>query len=65
MKHRYHIQGMTCKGLPQARRKNTFKCERGFKCHVDLEKAEATIEMEKHIPFETFQEVLEKDGATI
>jgi Cu2+-exporting ATPase len=29
---------------------------------VDLAKAEATIEMEKHIPLETFQEALIKDG---
>ena len=28
----------------------------------DLEKAEATIEMESHIPIETFQEALKKDS---
>ena len=29
---------------------------------VDLDKAEAVIEMESHIPLETFQEVLKKSG---
>jgi Cu2+-exporting ATPase len=29
---------------------------------VDLEKAEATIELEKHIPLEKFQEALQNDG---
>jgi len=30
---------------------------------VDLEKAEATIEMESHIPIETFQKALKEDGS--
>ncbi|MDC3285966.1 copper-translocating P-type ATPase, partial [Flavobacteriaceae bacterium] len=32
------------------------------KAIVDLDKSEATIEMESHIPIETFQEALKKDG---
>jgi cation transport ATPase len=64
MKHRYHIQGMTCKGCSSHVEKILSNVNGVSKVIVDLEKSEASIEMEKHIPFETFQEVLEKDGAT-
>ncbi|WP_373522860.1 heavy metal translocating P-type ATPase [Aquiflexum sp.] len=64
MRHTYHIQGMTCKGCSGHVEKILSNVKGVSKASVDLEKAEASIEMEKHIPFETFQEALKNDGAT-
>nr|BFF37811.1 copper-translocating P-type ATPase [Tenacibaculum mesophilum] len=62
MKHTYHIHGMTCKGCRSHVEETLSKVEGVSKATVDLDKAEATIEMESHIPIETFQEALKKDG---
>ncbi|WP_394907936.1 heavy metal translocating P-type ATPase [uncultured Mesonia sp.] len=62
MKHTYHIHGMTCNGCRSHVEKTLSKVEGVSKATVDLEKAEATIEMESHIPIETFQEALKKDS---
>ena len=62
MKHTYHIHGMTCNGCRNHVEETLSKVEGVTLVSVDLEKAEATIEMEEHIPFETFQEALKKDG---
>ena len=62
MKHTYHIHGMTCNGCRSHVEETLSKIERVSKATVNLEKAEATIEMESHIPIETFQEALKKDG---
>ncbi|WP_298495463.1 heavy metal translocating P-type ATPase [uncultured Algibacter sp.] len=62
MKHTYHIHGMTCNGCRSHVEETLSKVEGVSKATVDLEKAEATIEMESHIPIETFQEVLKNDG---
>ena len=62
MKHTYHIHGMTCNGCRSHVEETLSKIERVSKATVDLDKAEATIEMESHIPIETFQEALKKDG---
>ena len=62
MKHTYHIHGMTCNGCRSHVEETLSKVEGVSKATVDLEKAEATIEMESHIPIETFQEALKKDG---
>lgn len=62
MKHTYHIHGMTCNGCRSHVEETLSKIEGVSKVTVDLEKAEATIEMEKHIHLETFQEVLKNDG---
>ena len=62
MKHTYHIHGMTCNGCRSHVEETLSKIEGVSKATVDLDKAEGTIEMESHIPIETFQEALKKDG---
>ncbi|HET7361637.1 MAG TPA: heavy metal translocating P-type ATPase [Salinimicrobium sp.] len=62
MKHTYHISGMTCKGCRSHVEETLSKVAGVKKASVDLEKAEATIEMETHIPIERFQETLAEDG---
>jgi Cu2+-exporting ATPase len=53
---------MTCNGCRNHVEEVLSKVDGVSKVTVDLEKSEATIEMESHIPIETFQEVLKKDG---
>jgi heavy metal translocating P-type ATPase len=62
MKHSYHIHGMTCNGCRSHVEETLSKVEGVSNASVDLDKAEATIEMHSHIPMKTFQEALEKDG---
>ena len=62
MKYTYHIHGMTCNGCRSHVEEALSKVKGVSKATVDLKKAEATIEMEKHIPIETFQESLKDDG---
>ncbi|RSK40278.1 heavy metal translocating P-type ATPase [Mangrovimonas spongiae] len=62
MKHTYHIHGMTCNGCRNHVEETLSKVKGVTKAMVNLEKAEATIEMEKHIPLETFQKTLKNDG---
>ncbi|MBT8324418.1 MAG: heavy metal translocating P-type ATPase [Winogradskyella sp.] len=62
MKHSYHIHGMTCNGCRNHVEETLSKIEGVLKATVDLDKAETTIEMQSHIPIETFQEALKKDG---
>ena len=62
MKQTYHIHGMTCNGCRSHVEETLSKVKDVSKATVDLEKAQATIEMEKHIPLETFQEALKNDG---
>jgi len=62
MKHTYHIHGMTCNGCRSHVEETLSKIEGVSKAMVDLEKAEAIIEMESHIPLEKFQEALKKDS---
>ncbi|MFL1894800.1 heavy metal translocating P-type ATPase [Aquimarina sp. 2-A2] len=64
MKHTYHIHGMTCKGCQNHVEKILSNVAGVTSASVNLEKAEATIEMESHIPIETFQKVLNDDGGT-
>ena len=64
MKHTYHIHGMTCNGCRNHVEETLSKVDGVSNVSVDLEKEEATIEMEKHIPIETFQKVLKDDGDT-
>ncbi len=62
MKHTYQIHGMTCDGCRSHVEETLSKVNRVSKATVDLEKAEATIEMESHIPIEKFQDALKNDG---
>ncbi len=64
MQHTYHIHGMTCNGCRNHVEEVLSKVEGVSKATVDLDKAEATIEMDSHIPIETFQEALKNDGNT-
>lgn len=64
MKHTYHIHGMTCNGCRNHVEQTLSKVDRVSDVTVDLEKAEATIKMESHIPIEKFQEALKLDGDT-
>lgn len=62
MKHHYKIQGMTCQGC----RKNVEKILNSVPdvelATVDLEKAEAIIQMDEHIELSTFQKAMEDAG---
>jgi Cu+-exporting ATPase len=62
MTHTYHIHGMTCNGCRSHVEETLSKVEGVSSATVDLEKAEATIEMESHISIETFQNALKNDG---
>ncbi|HCO83581.1 MAG TPA: ATPase, partial [Arenibacter sp.] len=62
MRHTYKIHGMTCNGC-RSHVENTIKAVEGVThATVDLEKAEAIIEMDGHIPLSTFKKALEDDG---
>ena len=62
MKHTYSIDGMTCEGCKNHVEKMLSEMEGVKSAHVNLEKKEASVEMESHIPIEKFQEVLKNDG---
>ncbi|WP_343487408.1 heavy metal translocating P-type ATPase [Allomuricauda sp. d1] len=64
MKHTYHIHGMTCNGCRTHVEKTLSKVDGVIEASVNLEKSEAVIEMESHIPIETFQEALKQDGGS-
>lgn len=62
MRHTYKIHGMTCNGC-RAHVENTLNAVEGVThAKVDLEKAEALIEMKEHLPISTFKKALEHDG---
>ncbi len=62
MKHTYHIHGMTCNGCRSHVEDVLAKVSSVTKVIVNLEKAEATIEMKSHVPLETFQDAFKRDG---
>ena len=62
MKHTYHIHGMTCSGCRHHVEETLSKVDGVSKATIHLEKAEATIAMEWHIPIETLQEALKRAG---
>ncbi|MCK0156143.1 heavy metal translocating P-type ATPase [Cellulophaga sp. F20128] len=62
MKHNYHIHGMTCNGCRSHVEEILSKVEGVTAATVNLEKAEATIEMEAHIPLKNFEQALQNDG---
>ncbi|NND52254.1 MAG: copper-translocating P-type ATPase [Flavobacteriaceae bacterium] len=62
MKHSFIIVGMTCDGCRNHVEDILSKVEGVSQVIVDLEKAEATIEMKRHIPIEIMQEALRKHG---
>lgn len=62
MTHTYHIDGMTCKGCRAHVEETLSKVDGVSKAAVSLEKSEAVIEMESHIPLEKFHDALKTDG---
>ena len=58
MKHTYTITGMTCNNCKASVEEKLNKLDYVVNAAVDLEKAEATVEMSKHIPVETLQKTL-------
>ena len=62
MKHTYQIHGMHCNGCKTHVEQALSKTEGVSSVTVDLQKAEAVIEMQSHIPVEKLQEILKKSG---
>ena len=62
MKHTYKIHGMTCNGCRTHVENTLNKVEGVSKASINLEKAEAQIEMDKHIPLTVLEKALEDDG---
>ena len=62
MVHNYKIAGMTCNGCRKHVEETLSKVEGVSKASVNLEQAEAVIEMSSHIPIEKFQDALKADG---
>ncbi|MEJ1223720.1 heavy metal translocating P-type ATPase [Sediminicola sp. 1XM1-17] len=62
MKHTYQIHGMTCNGCRTHVENTLQKVDGVVSASVDLEKAEAVIEMDSHIPMDSFKTALEKAG---
>src|SRR5690606_38044872 len=64
MTHTYKIHGMTCNGCRSHVEKTLSEIEGVSKASVNLEKAEAVIEMETHIPLKVFEKALEDDDGS-
>jgi len=62
MKHTFQIHGMTCNGCRSHVEKTLSEVKGVTNVMVDLEKAEAVIEMNTHIKLQTFQNTLKEDG---
>ncbi len=62
MIHTYKVYGMTCNGCRGHVEKTLNEITGVSKATVNLEKEEAIIEMERHIPLEILQKVLLEDG---
>jgi len=61
---KYSVSGMTCNGCRSHVEKVLSEVEGVKKASVDLEKAEAEVEMEKHVPIKNFQQALKQDGGS-
>jgi heavy metal translocating P-type ATPase len=62
MKHTYTVTGMTCNGCRTSVEKKLNAIDGVLGAIVSLEKAEAIIEMNNHIPIEKFQDALQEMG---
>src|SRR5690606_30299684 len=62
MTHNYTIQGMSCQGCRSHVETTLSKVPGVQGATVDLEKGEAAITMDSHIPLEVFQAALAEDG---
>ena len=61
---KFPINGMTCNGCRSHVENILAKVDGVIDVTVNLDKAEAVIDMKTIIPFDTFQEALKKDGNT-
>lgn len=62
MKHTYNISGMTCNGC-RAHVEETLRQVEGItSASVDLQKAEAVLEMQKHISVDVLEKTLQEKG---
>lgn len=64
MTHTYKIYGMTCNGCRGHVEQTLNNVEGVQKASVNLDKAEATITMQHHIPLNVFEKALEEDGGS-
>ena len=62
MKHTYQIQGMTCNGCRSHVEQALSGVKGVTRAVVDLEKGEATVEMDAHIPLEVLQQAVQGAG---
>ena len=62
MEHQYQITGMTCNGCQTHVQKTLSEVHGVSRVEVNLQEKTATIEMQEHIPLETFKAALEKEG---
>src|SRR5690606_12232773 len=60
----FPVNGMTCNGCKSHVETVLSKVDGVTNVSVDLEKAEATIDMTSEIAIEIFQDILKKDGGT-
>ncbi|MGB5170531.1 MAG: heavy metal translocating P-type ATPase [Eudoraea sp.] len=61
MKHTYQVSGMSCTGCRNHVEQTLSKVEGVTSVAVDLEKGEASIEMDSHIPLEVLQKTMHQD----
>lgn len=64
VKHSYDIEGMTCNGCRRHVEETLSAISGVTAVEVSLEKKEATIEMQSHIPLKTLQKALQDKGET-
>ncbi len=62
MKHTYSVKGMSCNGCVTHVEDALSQVKGVSNVKVDLQKQEAVIEMEAHVPVEKLQEALKKSG---
>ena len=62
MKHTYTIVGMTCNGCRSHVEKTLANIDGVTSASVDLEKAEATLEMDSELNLSTLQNAMKEDG---
>ena len=62
MTHEYEVTGMTCNGCRSHVEETLQQVEGVKKASVDLENAEAVVEMEKHVPIDILENALQHSG---
>jgi heavy metal translocating P-type ATPase len=62
MQHTYQITGMTCNGCRNHVTETLSKVEGVSEASVNLEKGEAVVLMDTHVPIEKLKEALKNDG---